>query len=265
MQVIHNKLKRILEHKAEQTAALESVLGLSALQGLVSSRTAKGASLKSALKGERLSLIAEFKKASPSAGVINSDMAAGQVAKLYTECGASAMSVLTENRYFMGSIEDLAEAKRNTNIPVLRKDFLTCEYDLYYSAAYGADAVLLIAAVLDCSLMRDMYQTAYGLGLECLVEVHNLEELERVVRIGADIIGVNNRNLTTFEVDINNFGSIAAQIPDGCVKVAESGISTAKDIELVRNAGADAVLIGSAFGRSEDVTAKLKELGFGAV
>ncbi|MBO6575422.1 MAG: indole-3-glycerol phosphate synthase TrpC [Rhodothermales bacterium] len=217
-------------------------------------------SLAEALRGDGLSVIAEAKKASPSQGVIREAFEPGAIAEMYQEAGASAMSVLTENLRFLGSLDDLAEARYRCELPLLRKDFIVEDYQLFEARAFGADAVLLIATVLDRHHLTDLMQAARELELDCLVELYEESELDRVDFDLCEIIGVNNRDLRTFEVDRMHAPRVLAHVPDGTVRVAESGLRTADDLAVVAEAGIDAVLIGETFMRAEHPGQALKDL-----
>ena len=213
--------------------------------------------------GQRVRLIAEVKKASPSQGVIRADLDPAAQAETYAGAGAAAVSVLTDAKYFHGSLEDLVAVRRAVRVPILRKEFIVDEYQLWESRAAGADAVLLIAAALDGAALGDLLHAAKGVGLGTLVEVHTAGELEEAVRVGAPVIGVNNRDLqrltTTLETSLN----LLPRIPPGPVAVSESGIFSATDVERVARAGAHAVLVGEALLKAHDVRAKMRELMLG--
>jgi indole-3-glycerol phosphate synthase len=213
--------------------------------------------------GQRVRLIAEVKKASPSQGVIRADLDPAAQAEIYAGAGAAAVSVLTDAKYFHGSLEDLVAVRRAVRVPILRKEFIVDEYQLWESRAAGADAVLLIAAALDGAALGDLLHAAKGVGLGTLVEVHTAGELEEAVRVGAPVIGVNNRDLqrltTTLETSLN----LLPRIPPGPVAVSESGIFSATDVERVVRAGAHAVLVGEALLKAPDVRAKMRELMLG--
>ncbi|EEG31677.1 indole-3-glycerol phosphate synthase [[Clostridium] methylpentosum DSM 5476] len=213
-----------------------------------------------ALKEEGLSIIAEVKKASPSKGVIRRDFDPLAIAREYLSAGVQAMSVLTEEDFFQGSDQYLREIREIADIPLLRKDFIIDEYQIYEAYLLGADAVLLIAALLDPPTMLHFYELATSLGLHCLTEVHNQEELDQVLRLGMPIVGINNRNLHDFSEDIHTTERLVQQIPEGRVVVSESAIRTPEDIRLVREFGADAALIGEAFMRNPDVKQAVAEL-----
>lgn len=217
-------------------------------------------SMAEALRVPGLSVIAEAKKASPSAGVIREDFRPGDVAEAYQEAGAAAMSVLTENRQFLGALEHLAEARSRCTLPLLRKDFIVEEYQLFEARAHGADAVLLIATVLDRPQLTDLLQASRELGLECLVELYEAREMDRVEFDLCRMVGVNNRNLHTFEVDRMHAPTVLAHLPAGIIRVAESGLRTADDLAAVARAGIDAVLIGQAFMEAADPGQALADL-----
>lgn len=207
-----------------------------------------------------VNIIAELKKASPSAGIISRDFKPGSIAKRYAAGGAAALSVLTEEKYFKGDISYLKAAREVTKIPVLRKDFIFDAYQVYESAFTGADAILLIAALLDNRRLTSLIALADELGLECLVEVHTQSELKRVLRTPARIIGINNRNLKDLSVDSGRALSLARKVPKGRLVVIESGIKTNKDMEPYLNNGIRAFLIGEMLMRSKDPVKTLKEL-----
>jgi indole-3-glycerol phosphate synthase len=221
-------------------------------------------SLRDALCADPLTFIAELKKASPSKGVIRQDFDVVKLAEAYEENGAAALSVLTEPFFFQGSLDYLASVRMHVGIPLLRKDFVIDAYQLYEARAYGADAVLLIAAALDPFHLEDLYLEAFDVGLECLVEVHSVEELESI-RPPASIIGVNNRNLHTFEVDLTHCLRVFEHAGPEPVRVAESGIRTADDLMLLADGGIRSVLIGETFMRAKNPGDKLRELREGAL
>jgi indole-3-glycerol phosphate synthase len=206
-----------------------------------------------------LSLIAEFKRRSPSAGEISAAAVASQVGA-YERGGAAALSVLTDGRHFGGSLEDLQAARAACDLPILRKDFIVDPYQLCEAAVYGADAVLLIVRALDDDSLRRLYEGARGLDLDCLVEVHDAAELERALELDADVIGVNNRNLDEGVVDVGTTYELMPDVPAGKTVVAESGISARAELEELERVGVDAVLIGEALMRAADPEALAREL-----
>ncbi len=207
-----------------------------------------------------ISFICEVKKASPSKGLIAENFPYLQIASEYEEAGAAAISVLTEPDYFMGNDEYLRQIASERNIPVLRKDFTVDEYQIYEAKILGASAVLLICAILDDNELKAFLETAHRLGLSALVEAHDEKEVRRAVAAGAGIIGVNNRDLKTFDVDINNSIKLRELVPDGVVFVSESGIRNKEDVENLRKNGTNAVLIGETLMRADDKKAMLAEL-----
>ncbi len=217
-----------------------------------------------ALKAEGMSFICEVKKASPSKGIIAWDFPYLQIAKDYEEAGASAISCLTEPYWFMGSDAYLKEIAASVSIPVLRKDFTVDEYMIYEAKALGASAVLLICAILDDGQLKAYREIADGLGLSALVEAHTEEEVFRAVGAGARIIGVNNRNLKTFEVDVENSRRLRHLAPEDVIFVSESGIQSPQEVQALYENGTDAVLIGETLMRASDKKAMLARLAAGA-
>lgn len=214
----------------------------------------------SALRSGRPSIIAEVKKASPSKGIIRSNFKPVEIARTYQENGASAVSVLTDERFFHGHLSYLAAIKRSVTLPVLRKDFIIDEYQLVEARSVGADAVLLIVALLELPKLKHLYEEARELGLYVLTEVHDERELETAVAAGVDIIGVNNRDLKTFKTDIGTTFRLRGLMPEDKIRVSESGINTREDIHKLVEAGIDAALIGEALMRETDIGSKLREL-----
>lgn len=213
--------------------------------------------LRVALEARHRAIIAEVKKASPSKGVIRADFDPVWIASRYAESGAAAISVLTEERYFQGSLEDLAAIRPRVSVPLLRKDFLFDPYQLYEARAFGADAVLLIVAILSDTLLQELLWLAEELNLSPLVEIHNRAELERAVRGGALLLGINNRDLRTFHTTLATTEDLLPSVPPGALVVAESGIETTADIERLERFGVGAFLIGEAFMRAPDPGARL--------
>lgn len=211
----------------------------------------KSRSFSDALSGEKLSIIAEIKKASPSKGIIQADFNPESSALIYENAGASAISVLTEEHYFLGHNSYIKLVKGASSKPILRKDFIVDEYQLYQSKVIGADAVLLIAAVLGKDIKR-YYPLAKSLNLDVLAEVHNYEELQTVLDAGCDVIGINNRNLKDFSVSLKTTESLIKYIPKNITTVSESGIKSLEDTEYLSTLGVNAVLIGETFMRDPD-------------
>ncbi len=250
-------LARIVEYKRAELDS--SIVSRGELEELARETRCKRRDFRGALNSGRPAIIAEFKKASPSKGAIASGDPA-LVAREYERGGAAAISVLTDEEFFRGSIDDLASARGAVSLPVLRKDFTIDEYHVAEAAAYCADAILLIAAILDSQRLRALREYAARLGLAALVEVHSERELRTALDSGADIIGVNNRNLKTFETSIETSVRMAKRIPAGVIAVAESGIRTAEDVRRLRDAGYGAFLVGEHLMRSRDRAAAVREL-----
>lgn len=216
-----------------------------------------------ALEKNGISYICEVKKASPSKGIIAEDFPYVQIAKEYENAGASAISVLTEPQWFKGDNRFLQEISQNVKIPLLRKDFTVCEYQIYEAKVIGASAVLLICALLDTDTIREWIKICDTLGLSALVEAHTEEEVQSALDAGARIIGVNNRNLKDFTVDITTCTRLRSLVPKDILFVGESGIKTSEDIQNLRKAGVDGVLIGETLMRSDDKKQALAELNCG--
>jgi indole-3-glycerol phosphate synthase len=213
-----------------------------------------------ALSGVGLKLIAEVKKASPSRGILCPDFDPQALARTYAQNGAAAISVLTEVNHFQGSLENLETISGEVDIPILRKDFIFDEYQVYETAAGGADALLLITAILDSGQLEGLLALSRDLGLACLVEVHNENEVEKALLAGADVIGINNRDLNTFNVDIDTTRRLRSLIPEGKIVVSESGINTRNDIMKLNEWRINAVLVGEALVTTDDIPSKIKEL-----
>ena len=214
----------------------------------------------SALSKKGLSLIAEVKRSSPSKGTLATISNPVELANSYQAGGAEIISILTEQRRFKGSISDLVSVRSAVNIPVLRKDFIVTEFQVYESRIIGSDLLLLIVAGLSKSQLKDYFQLATGLGMQVLVEVHDLSEVELALEIDSKIIGVNCRNLKTLEIDKTAFDLILPRLPENVLKVAESGISTRDEVEKIESLGADAILVGETLVKSGNPVHTIKEL-----
>ncbi len=210
--------------------------------------------------GTSIRLIAEVKKASPSKGVIREDFDPVKIAGTYEESGAACLSVLTEKNYFQGDLGYLGAIRKAVGLPLLRKDFIIDEYQIFEARAAGADAILLIAACLDKRQMEDFLGTAEGLGLDVLVESHTLKELDKSLVAGARILGINNRDLTSFTVSLQTTFDLLKDIPDDRIVVSESGIRTRDDVVRLEKSGVDAILVGESLMREKDIGQKVKEL-----
>jgi indole-3-glycerol phosphate synthase len=221
--------------------------------------------LREALKQPGIAVIAEFKRRSPSAGMLREDADVNAVVRAYERGGAAAVSVLTEGPSFAGSLEDLRLARRACQLPILRKDFIIDPYQLHEARAAEADAVLLIVAALRDDELASLHLTALELGLDALVEVHDQAELGRALEAGAEVIGINNRDLRDFTVDVQRTSLLIGEVPAGTIVVSESGITTAQQLRALEQQGADAVLVGESLMRAPDPEAALLALRAPAV
>ncbi len=252
-------LDRIIAQKREEVEQRKKALPLAYLQERIAQQKPP-LDFALALKGNHIRLIAEVKQASPSRGMLRPAFNPTELAQTYAEGGAAAISVLTEANYFQGSIDHLAAIREVVKLPLLRKDFIFDPYQVYESRAHGADALLLIVAILSQEQLKDYLALSHSLGLKCLVEVHNESEVERAVLSEAEIIGINNRDLNTFTVDINITRRLRPLIPQQRVVVAESGIRNQSDVEKLMEWGVNAMLVGEALVTANDVLTKMKEL-----
>jgi indole-3-glycerol phosphate synthase len=251
-------LARIVSRKRDELSA--SKQSAAELRQLAESARPNRRDFTAALHSKRPAIISEIKKASPSRGVLIADFRPVELAQQYEKGGAAALSVLTDRDFFQGSNSDLEVARAACSLPVIRKDFTISEYHVLEAASIGADAILLIAAILDESQLRAFRELAREFEMAALVEVHNARELEIALRSGAEIIGVNNRDLRTFKVSLETSIALAPQIPPALMKVSESGIFTAADIRKLLDAGFDAFLVGEHLIKSGDATRALQEL-----
>jgi len=253
-------LSKIIQEKRKYIAASKQRVPLRDLVEKASKVYTKSSFKKNISRGYQINLIAEIKKASPSMGIIRGDFNPVMIALTYQAHGASAISVLTDERFFDGRLEHLKEVKRTVTVPILRKDFIIDEYQIYESVVAGADAILLIADILTPEELKKYLELAKGLGMDVLCEVHNEEDVQKAIDSGANIIGINNRDLHTFKVDLGITQRLVRFIPDTKVKVSESGIKTHQDIMLMKSIGINAVLIGEAFMVADDIGAKMREI-----
>ena len=249
--IVAHKLQEVA--KAKEAAPLATLIEGSA--GASPSRDFRGA-----LRKQGISLIAEIKRASPSKGTLIDNAEPADLATLYESSGARAISVLTDARFFKGSLDDLAEVHQTVKLPCLRKDFVIDEYQIYEARAALADAILLIVRILSDQQLRDYLTLSKELRLGALVETHTADEIDRALTAEAHIIGINNRNLATFEVDLNTTLDLRKRVPGGNVLVSESGIHTREHVRMLEDGGVDAILVGEALVTSNDIQAKIKEL-----
>lgn len=255
-------LDEIVKAKVEELAERKRDIPLFEMEA-ISLKKPRPRDLASALRGDDIRLIAEVKKASPSKGLICPDLDPVKLAQTYAQSGAAAISVLTEQRYFQGSLEHFSAISKELegrNIPILRKDFIFDPYQVYESRAYSADALLLIVAILSDAQLVGLLSLSHKLGMKCLVEVHDEVELERAALGGAEIIGINNRDLETFAVDLATTKRLRPLVPPDRIVVSESGIRERGDVQMLREWGVDAILVGEALVAAGDVAKKVREL-----
>ncbi len=253
-------LDKIRAYKLKEVAESKRFVSLESLEEKCKDVPEAVKSDKILKKDSKIKFIAEVKKASPSAGIIREDFNYLNIAKEYEAGGASAISVLTDREFFKGDLKYLSEIKKTINLPVLRKDFIIDPYQIYEAKAAGADLLLLIARILTREQIETFLALTHKLGMECLVEVHDNNELNTVLETEASIIGINNRNLDTFETNIETTLQLCHLIPEEKIVVSESGIKTRTDVLSLEKAGIDAILIGETLMRSQDITQKIKEL-----
>ena len=255
-----NILQEIAECTKERVAAQKAILPMDELMQMAQGAENAQFPFEEALRAGDIAFICEIKKASPSKGVIAHNFPYTQIAKEYEDAGAAAISVLTEPFYFQGSDQYLREIAQTVSIPLLRKDFTVDGYMIYEAKILGASAVLLICAILDPDTLAEYIAIAHSIGLSALVEAHDEEEVAMALAAGARVVGVNNRNLKTFDVDIGLSARLRPLVPPGVIFVAESGIKTPEDVDKMRKIGADAVLIGEAIMGSGDKPAMISHL-----
>ena len=256
-------LERIVQAKREEVAGRKRTVPVGELRARIRDapppRDFRRAIERRSHNG-RIRLIAEVKRASPSHGILREVREAGELAGAYARAGAAALSVLTDAPFFHGSLDDLVRAKAAVTVPVLRKDFILDPYQVYETRAWGADAILLIAAILDRQAIQDLLALSQELALHSLVEVHTREELQAVLETKAPIVGINNRDLRTFRVSVETTFALLSEVPSDRVVVSESGISRRADAVRLEAAGVDAILVGEGLLRSPDVEGKIREL-----
>ena len=264
-------LKQILEHKREEVAKQAAAIPLAELRSMVFDlpppRDFTGAVARPHKGKERaqpLRVIAEIKRASPSRGMLRESLDSGEMAATYRAAGASAISVLTDGRFFSGSLDDLAAARHAVDLPLLRKEFIVEAYQIYETRTHLADAILLIAAALEPSQLLEFHSLAKSLSLHPLVEVHTAAELETACKAGATLIGINNRDLATFETRLETTFSLLPHVPSEAVVVSESGIRRPEEVRRLAAAGVDAILVGEALLTSVEPGEKLRELLLGS-
>jgi indole-3-glycerol phosphate synthase len=247
-----------VSHKREELRS--AAVPASDLRHAAESRRPQRRDFAAALSAKRPAIISEIKKASPSKGLLVENFRPAELARQYEQGGAAALSVLTDREFFQGSLDDLRSARAACTLPVLRKDFTLTDYHVLEAAAVGADAILLIVAILDDAELRSLRELAAEYGMAALVEAHTAGELDRALRSGAHIVGINNRDLNTFRVSLDTSITLAKDIPPGIIKISESGIFSSNDIQRLMRAGFDAFLVGEHLVKSGDAAQALREL-----
>ena len=253
-------LDRIVDDTRGEVKRRKKLVSLKELKGQIEQREEGARPFSEALTRPGVSLIAEHKRRSPSAGTIREGLTVKDLVCAYERGGAAALSILTEPHHFGGSLDDLREARASTDLPILRKDFVVDPYQLYEARAAGADAILLVVGSLTDEQLGRLYTETRALDLDALVEIHDEEELDRALDVEAEVIGINNRDLTDFSVDLDRTFELLADVPAGKTVVSESGISTRDQIEELERVGIDAVLIGELLMRAPDPEERLREL-----
>lgn len=253
-------LSKIIEEKRSEVEKRKDSLSLAELKGSIRDPFTGRLDFKKTVSGEGINLIAEVKKKSPSRGILRKDFRPVEIALDYAVAGAAALSVLTDEKFFGGSLSLIKEVKKEVSLPVLQKDFIIDEYQIYEAKSKGADAILLIADILSDEQMSRFLGIAKSLGMDALCEIRSEEDLEKALNAGAEIVGINNRDLHDFKVDIETTPRLIRHIPHGKIIVSESGIKTYRDVMYLKSLGVNAVLIGEAFMTAADITAKVREI-----
>ena len=253
-------LSKIINEKRKRLEKARIKLPEQKLKELASKIYLKSSFKRNVARPHHINLIAELKKATPQMGIIRGDFDPVKIALTYQAGGASALSVVTDERFFDGRLRTLKELKKRVTLPLLRKDFIIDEYQIYESLCYGADAILLIAQILTNEELGGFYKLSKELGMDVVVEVHNEEDVEKALKTGASIIGINNRDLNTLRVDLTTTQRLIRLIPDTKVRISESGIRTYENVMFLKSLGINAVLIGSAFMEADDIAAKMREV-----
>jgi indole-3-glycerol phosphate synthase len=252
-------LEQIVDSTRKSVAKRKLQMPLADLEKAISSLPSSK-DFAATLQGDSIKLIAEIKRASPSKGLLCPNLDAASLARTYSRSGAAAISVLTESEYFLGSFTDLEVVRSAVGLPLLCKDFIVDQYQIYEARAHGADAVLLIAAILTQSELESLLKIAHSLGMSAVVEVHNRNELTRILKLSPQIIGINNRNLADFSVNVETTLKLRSLIPEDVLVISESGIHTHENVLRLQEAGVNAILVGEALVTSTDPAAKINEL-----
>ncbi len=253
-------LDEIVNNKVKEVARRKKKLPLAVLKSKLAASTPTRDFRKAISSPTKINIIAEIKRASPSAGVIIKNFSLEELARIYEKNGASALSILTDQKFFKGELKDLEKARKASSLPILAKEFIVDEYQIYEARIRGADAMLLIARILDREKLKKYLDLASRLGLDCLVEIHSEEEWQKIKDLPVDIVGINNRNLENFKIDLKMSFNLIKKIPLDKIVVSESGINNGEDIYRLQDAGVDAFLIGEALLKSKNVGEQLRKL-----
>lgn len=261
---MNNILQQIYEHKLIEVRNSKKKLAVSQICDRINCGNYQEfnffKALENKVKNNKIGLIAEIKKASPSNGIIRQNFNHIEIAKDYASAGATCLSILTDNKYFMGSDQYLQEVRAISQLPILRKDFIIDSYQIYEAKMLGANCILLIVAMLDDNKLKELEQCALDAGLSVLIEVHNEQELQRASKLKSKLIGINNRNLKTLEVNINTAQKLASQVPSDYLLIGESGIKSPSDLKLLQEAGINCFLIGEYFMRQNNIAKAVENL-----
>ena len=259
-----NILEEIYQHKLLEVRNCKKQLSLTDICAGMKANPRKPkdftAAISNKINNNKIAIIAEVKKASPSKGIIRADFDAVNIAKIYQENGAACVSVLTDEKYFMGKIEYLRQIRQNIDLPILRKDFMVDAYQIYEAKSLGADCILLIMAMIDLKKAQELEKVAGDIGLDVLAEVHNEAELELALKLKTKLIGINNRDLKTLKIDISNSQKLSRLVPSDRIVICESGINNKADIDLMRSSGINSFLIGESLMRQDDIALALRKL-----
>ena len=253
-------LQQIMVHKRTEVTAAQSRVGVAELERQIQTAPPVRDFKAALLRHHPMGLIAEVKRASPSAGLIRADFSATEIARTYVANGAACLSVLTDEKYFQGHLDYLRQIRETVDLPLLRKDFILDEYQIMEARSVGADCILLIAECLDDAQLTDLYQAAVGLGMQALVELHDAANLERVLRLNPQLVGVNNRDLKVMKTNLQHCIDLRSRVPGDILFVGESGIHSRADVERLTTGDVHAMLVGETLMKSPDIGAKVREL-----
>ena len=253
-------LQQIMVHKRTEVTAARNRVAVAELERQIQTAPPVRDFKAALLRHHPMGLIAEVKRASPSAGLIRADFSATEIARTYVENGAACLSVLTDEKYFQGHLDYLRQIRETVDVPLLRKDFILDEYQILEARSVGADCILLIAECLDDAQLTDLYQAAVGLGMQALVELHDAANLERVLRLNPQLVGVNNRDLKVMKTNLQHCIDLRSRVPGDILFVGESGIHSRADVERLTTGDVHAMLVGETLMKSPDIGAKVREL-----